>query len=1075
MLSQNWGKLTVYQLEISVHKDAIPCKQSRRIPISLHAEVQIEIDKLIAQDVLETVDVAHDAQHDNWISPLVCARKKNKQLRLCLDLRTLNEAVVRPHTIIPTAEELLGQIGSQHIFSKLDAKSGFHQLLLSEQSRKLFTFCTPWGVYRYKRLPFGVSAAPEIFQQKMTEIFKGMPGVKIYFDDILVFGIDKADHDRNLQAVLAKAKSVNLQFNDSKCEYSKPSLTYLGHTLSRAGLQPDPDKCKAINEYPTPTTVKECQRFIGMATYLAKYISHLTDLTAPIRQVITSDEGFHWTDDADNAFKEIKKILVSPRVLKLFDAKHETAVYADASKFGLGAVLMQKDNADVWRPVMYASRTMTNTQHHYSQMEKEALAITSALSRFRTFLIGINFVVYTDHKPLQYIMSKPLEECPPRMFRFLLAMQPFNFKLVYKPGTQMVVPDAFSRAPLKELDKENEHLTEAFVNFVLEVLPTNISEIADHTFQNRELFSIFTPKSSLHNPEAAELSKYRHQLSQLYTEKGTVLMKGSNIYIPLTLRQRVLHLAHTGHPGVNKMRESLCTSVWWPNITKDCEEFAKKCKMCLITSDMPPPEPLREVPFFNIWECVGMDIFYFEGCNFLSLIDYRSRLPISITGSMAKIFEKMLLTQVNCYLYDNKLQSPIQFGYRKGYSTQDALLYSTETWRGSLDAKKKSHVAFLDLSKAFDSLNHTILEQKLSNMGFGSQSRHILMSFASERMQRVKINDTYSDWLQLNRGVPQGTVLGPLLFSLYINDICQILPPGCKIVQYADDTCLFVACETDAEAERLLSDAIRSVLRYFETHQLTLNVEKTEYLVIQPKRENATHSLKINDEEIISKTSCKYLGVTLDIHLSFECQVNKILANMAMGIKTIILLRNRIPLRSRLQLLHSLVLSHLQYSVHLLGAISQRHILRLNRQINWGLRCCYFANIAEHITSFRLRAAVLPVELQINQAICMKTWMIINKKLPAFNTLEFPNLSYRINRRTADISLTHPGKTSYLQQSFLTNGVKQLNALPQTMRHLSTTKRLKIDVGHFYLDMFRKQPRNRILSGWQNFNILHND
>ena len=621
------GHVNRTPVEITVDPEAKPSKLSRRIPVSLREEVKAEIDKLLAEDIIEPVDIGVEPLEECWISPLVCARKKNKALRLCLDLRKLNESVARPCSLIPTAEELYASIGNQGVFSKLDAKAGFHQFLLSEKSRKLFNFCTPWGMYRYKRLPFGVNAAPEIFQEQMTKFFEGLPGVKVYFDDILVYGKDKEEHDQNMKRLKARAVEVGLQFNESKCEYAKNSLNYLGHSLSKSGLRPDAEKCRAINGFPQPKSIKDCQRFVGMVTYLARYIKDLSSLTAPIRAVMEKAE-FDWTPEAEGAFQKLKHLLSSASVLKLFDAKHETAVYADASKFGLGAILVQKDpDTSKWKPVQYASRTMTKTQQHYSQMEKEALAITFALARFRTYLLGIKFTVYTDHKPLPYILRKPLEDCPPRILRFVLAMSPYNFDLIYKPGKEMVVPDAFSRAPIPDLDVEQEHLTEAYVNFIIDTFPISITEIAAQTMKNPDLYRVLSKNPKVSDPESIKLITEKQNLSRLYTECGDVICKGERIYIPIGLRRQILTLAHIGHPGYAKMREILSTTVFWPGMNQDCETFCKLCKSCLITSDLSPPQPLRDVPFYNIWECISADIFTFEGQQFLSIIDYRSRWP----------------------------------------------------------------------------------------------------------------------------------------------------------------------------------------------------------------------------------------------------------------------------------------------------------------------------------------------------------------------------------------------------------------------------------------------------------------
>ena len=445
--------------------------------------------------------------------------------------------------------------------------------------------------------------------------------------------------------------------------------------------------------------------------------------------------------------------------------------------------------------------------------------------------------------------------------------------------------------------------------------------------------------------------------------------------------------------------------------------------------------------------------------------------PISVTNAMAKIFEKLLLNQMNDYLSREKLQSPFQFGFRKGYSTQDAILFGTESWRMHLDAKQNVHVALLDLSKAFNSLNHDILNIKLSELGFNEQSRNILMNFTSHRLQRVKVNGICSDWLECDRGVPQGTVLGPLLFSLYVNDINSILPDGCHIVQYADDTCLFVSCGTDVESNRVLSDAMDRIISYFESHELTLNVSKTDYVIIHSRRTHTpSYRLTCRGNEVSNKRSCKYLGVAIDEHLTFHGEINRILAKMATGIKTIMLIRNTLPLPARIQLLKSLVLSHMSYSSCVLSGISTTDLRRLDRQINWGLRACYYVGNRERMTHYRLRAGVLNADYQIKQAICIKFWSILNNHCMAFRHLPFPNLIFREHKRTLKISLNNAGKTCYLQNSFLMVGVQQFNEMSICTKDVHSKQKFKKYATDFFQKSYENLPHDRILTGW---NVLY--
>ena len=280
------------------------------------------------------------------------------------------------------------------------------------------------------------------------------------------------------------------------------------------------------------------------------------------------------------------------------------------------------------RPVQFASRSLTSAERGYSQLEKEALAITFALNRFRNYLLGVRFTVHSDHKPLQHIVRKSLDDCPPRILRFLLSIQGFDFDLVFKPGRDMVVADAFSRAPLPECDEAESRRTEAFVHFLVETQPVSLSLIAEHVAKKPELLRALTSKPSrFSDSEAISLAGEKNFLSRVVVDNGYIICKGNRIYIPCSLRKQVLNLAHTGHPGVSKMRELVCSRLWWPGVTKDCDEFLSKCITCKGVAELPQPQPLRAVEFYDIWEYIACDIFHFEGRNFLSIIDYRLRWP----------------------------------------------------------------------------------------------------------------------------------------------------------------------------------------------------------------------------------------------------------------------------------------------------------------------------------------------------------------------------------------------------------------------------------------------------------------
>ena len=220
-----------------------------------------------------------------------------------------------------------------------------------------------------------------------------------------------------------------------------------------------------------------------------------------------------------------------------------------------------------------------------------------------------------------------------------------------------------------------------------------------------------------------------------------------------------------------------------------------------------------------------------------------------------------------------------------------------------------------------------------------------------------------------------------------------------------------------------------------------------------------------------SKSSCKYLGVLLDEHLRYQDQTNKILASMAIGIKTILQIRHLVPLKTKLELVKSLVLSHIQYPIHLLNGLSKANVNRLNRQINWALRCCYQCGMWSRMLPYRVKSGILPAEYQIQHAVTAKTWSIVQQHACAFKSLQFPNLDYVTNHRTGNLALVCPGKTTHLQKSFLTIGMKNLNKYPKNIKQAKTLKIFKKQSFQHLLQLYSRSPQNRDLTGWNNFII----
>ena len=407
------------QYHIELQESAVPHSVNipRRVPIPLLPKVKQELERMESLGVIAKVEGPTD-----WCSGMVVVPKPGDGVRICVDLTKLNQYVKRERHLLPSVEHVLAQIGDAKIFSKLDANSGFWQIELSHDSSRLTTFITPFGRYMFKRLPFGISSAPEFFQ-KMGEILSNCEGIVGLIDDVLVYGRTAEEHDERLMAVLDKLKEKGVTLNKEKCIFYCNSIQFLGQIVNQEGISPDKEKLRAIREVPRPSNVSELRRFLGMINQMSKFSPNLADRSQPLRTLLSKKNHWIWGPDQQSAFEGLKEALCSPESLAMFDAGKETKVSADASSYGLGAVLRQRQTDGTWRPVSYISRSMTETEQRYAQIEKGALALTWACERLSQYLIGSKFTLETDHKPLIPLLStKNLEDLPLRIQRFRLRM-----------------------------------------------------------------------------------------------------------------------------------------------------------------------------------------------------------------------------------------------------------------------------------------------------------------------------------------------------------------------------------------------------------------------------------------------------------------------------------------------------------------------------------------------------------------------------------------------------------------------------------------------------------------------------
>lgn len=278
-------------------------------------------------------------QPSEWCAAMVIVLKKSGAIRICVDYRPLKEVVLWEVHRLPKVDESLAQLSGDVVFSKVDANSGFWQIPLLENSKYLTAFITPFGHYYFIKLPFGICSAPEYFQRKMSQILDGLEGTLCHMDNVLVYGRNQGEHDDRLTRVLQRIKDASLMLNKGKCEFNKDKLVFLGHVINKRGISPDPSKTKAFLEMDKPKTTTELRRFLGMANQMGKFFLNLTSLSKPLRDLLSKKQTWNWTDHQEVAFQKIKIELTNSPVLAPYNVNAETKITADASAYGLGAVI----------------------------------------------------------------------------------------------------------------------------------------------------------------------------------------------------------------------------------------------------------------------------------------------------------------------------------------------------------------------------------------------------------------------------------------------------------------------------------------------------------------------------------------------------------------------------------------------------------------------------------------------------------------------------------------------------------------------------------------------------------------
>lgn len=598
-------------------------KPPRRIPETVKAKLKEKLCILEKDGIISKVE-----SPEGWVNNLVIVEKTDGSIRVCLDPQDLNKVIKREYHLIPTVEELVPKLCNKSIYTVFDLKDGFYQIKLDDKSSELCKFNSPFGCYKFNRLPFGISVAPEIFQKYNEKNFGDIPGVVIYFDDMLICADNEKEHDVILNKVVERARKLNVKFNPKKLQYRVNEVKYLGFVFNKCGMKPDPEHVKAIMSLEAPSNKKELQRILGMVNYLRKFIPNMSEVTAPLRELLKTSVHFDWLSVHNKALDELKNRISKAPILGNFNSNKEITLQCDSSKSGLGCCLLQDG-----QPVSFASRALSEAEQNYAQIEKEYLSIVFATKKFHNFIYGKKVIVHTDHKPLVSIHKKDVVKVmSSRLQRMKLKLLKYDLNVMYVPGKYMYVADLLSRSYINECDEDDflreiVHCVKAIRH--IQVTDSKLKQFQECTVRDPVLNVIMSfckngwPSDKKDVP--AEVRFYFKLRSDIFVEDDIVFLNGK-IVVPVELRKEMLCKIHESHFGMEKSKLRAREILYWPGMSDDIEKLISRCSVCEKYSSKNCKEPLMSHEIMSLpFEKVGCDICEFGKNDYFVLIDYLTK------------------------------------------------------------------------------------------------------------------------------------------------------------------------------------------------------------------------------------------------------------------------------------------------------------------------------------------------------------------------------------------------------------------------------------------------------------------
>ena len=438
--SSDLGRTSLVEHRINTG-DAKPIKQPpRRLPMHKRAEAEEHVQQMLKDGIIEPSSSA-------WVSPIVLVRKKDGSTRFCVDYRKLNEATIKDCYPLPVAESCFDALSGSQWFSTLDLSSGYWQVAMAKEDKEKTAFSTGGGgLYHFTVMSFGLVNAPATFERLMERVLAGLPWevCLAYLDDVIVHADSFETEMRRLREVLRRMKDAGLKLSPKKCNLFQKSVTFLGHVVSDEGISTDPEKVRAVKDWPVPTRVTDVRSFLGLCSYYRRFVKDFSAIARPLHRLTERGKDFEWNQECDDAFNRLKNALVTAPVLKYPSTTDPFILDTDASNYGLGAVLSQVQNGEE-KVVAYYSTTLSKAERNYCVTRKELLAIVNAVKRFHHYLYGRPFLVRTDHGALRWLLNFKNPEG--QLARWLELLGTYDMKIEHRSGIKHANADALSRRP----------------------------------------------------------------------------------------------------------------------------------------------------------------------------------------------------------------------------------------------------------------------------------------------------------------------------------------------------------------------------------------------------------------------------------------------------------------------------------------------------------------------------------------------------------------------------------------------------------------------------------------------------